>query len=61
MQWINQAELQNWTDRIGSREQFPVMVRNLILATVRFADDIHHMYFRGGETTNPNSAIITKE
>ncbi|WP_242121912.1 hypothetical protein [Sphingomonas lacusdianchii] len=49
MQWINQAELRNWADRIGSREQFPVMIRDLILASVRDVGDIHHMRFPGGE------------
>ena len=49
MQWINQAELRNWADRIGSREQFPVMIRDLILASVRDVGDIHHLRFPGGE------------
>ena len=49
MQWINQAELRNWADRIGSREQFPVMIRDLILASVRDIGDIRHLRFPGGE------------
>lgn len=49
MQWINQAELRSWADRIGSREQFPVMIRDLIFASVRDVGDIHHMRFPGGE------------
>lgn len=49
MQWINQAELRDWADRIGSREQFPVMIRDLILASVHDVGDIHHMRFPGGE------------
>lgn len=49
MQWINQTELQNWADRIGSREQFPVMIRVLILASVRDIGDIQYIRFPGGE------------
>jgi hypothetical protein len=49
MQWINQAELQNWADRVGSREQFPVIVRDLVLESVLYAGEIHHMRFHGGE------------
>ncbi|MEG3082047.1 hypothetical protein U1707_00190 [Sphingomonas sp. PB2P12] len=50
MQWINHAELKHWADRIGAREQFPVMVRDLVLASARDVGDIHHIRFPGGES-----------
>jgi hypothetical protein len=50
MQWINQVELRQWADRIGSREQFPIMIRDLILASARDVGDIHHIRFPGGES-----------
>lgn len=50
MQWINQAELRSWADRIGSREQFPIMIRDLILASARDVGDIRHIRFPGGES-----------
>jgi hypothetical protein len=50
MQWINQDELVRWANRIGSREQFPVMVRDLILASARDLGDIQYIRFPGGES-----------
>lgn len=51
MLWINQADLKNWAGRIGAREDFPVMVRDLILASARDIGDIRHMRFPGGESS----------
>lgn len=51
MQWIDQADLRNWAERIGSREHFPVMVRDLILASARDIGDIQHLRFPGGESS----------
>ena len=39
MQWINQADLRSWANRIGAREQFPVMIRDLILASAQNASE----------------------
>ena len=51
MQWINQVDLRNWAERIGSREQFPIMVRDLIFASARDIGDIQHLRFPGGESS----------
>lgn len=51
MIWINQADLRNWAGRIGAREDFPVMIRDLILASARDIGDIKHMRFPGGESS----------
>jgi hypothetical protein len=51
MQWINQADLRNWADRIGSREEFPVLVRDLVLASAQDVGDIRDMRFPGGESS----------
>ncbi|WP_203310064.1 hypothetical protein [Sphingomonas beigongshangi] len=51
MIWINQLDLKNWAGRIGAREDFPVMVRDLILASARDIGDIKHMRFPGGESS----------
>ena len=51
MIWINQADLRNWAGRIGAREDFPVMVRDLILGSARDIGDIKYMRFPGGESS----------
>lgn len=50
MQWIKQTDLDTWADRKGSRIEFPVMVRDLILASSPDPADIRHIRFPGGES-----------
>lgn len=51
MLWINQTDLKNWAGRIGAREVFPVIIRDLILASASDIGDIKHMRFPGGESS----------
>ena len=46
MKWITARELEGWADRIDARDEFPEMVRHLILAA---ATDIGEIRFPGGD------------
>lgn len=50
MQWIKQTDLDTWADRRGSRIEFPVMIRDLILASSPDIGDVRHIRFPGGES-----------
>ena len=50
MQWIKQTDLNEWADRKGSRIEFPVMIRDLVLASAPDPADIRHIRFPGGES-----------
>lgn len=47
MQWITSTDLKQWADQIGARIAFPVLVRDLIVAS---AADVTDLRFPGGES-----------
>ena len=46
MKWISALNLEQWADRIGAREEFPELVRDLITAS---ANDISEVRIPGGD------------
>jgi hypothetical protein len=46
VRWISVLELEQWADRIGARDAFPELVRDLIVAS---ATDISDIRFPGGD------------
>ena len=51
MMWLQRTDLEQWADRVGAREQFPVIIRDLILASARDLAEIRHIRFPGGESS----------
>jgi hypothetical protein len=49
VKWINTQQLREWAGRVGTREEFPVMIRDLVLASVKDIGDIRSIRFPGGE------------
>lgn len=49
MKWIDTQQLRDWAGRKGAREQFPVMMRDLVMASVKDISDIRYIRFPGGE------------